>query len=861
MDDHLQAYRAKRDFSRTAEPSGRRAVEPANRLRFVVQKHAASRLHYDFRLEWDGALKSWAVTKGPSLDPKDRRLAVEVEDHPLDYGDFEGTIPKGQYGGGTVMLWDRGWWEPEDDTPIEQQFRKGHLSFRLDGDKLKGGWSLVRMKPVAPRGGRAARNNWLLIKHDDETARPADHDALLDADLSVASGRSLAEIAEGRGAPPEPFITTTKASARAVWKSDGEDPPAEPGRKAGKAAKTMPDFVEPELCSAVDRAPSGPGWIHEIKFDGYRIQARVEDGRATLRTRKGLDWTERFQEIARDAGHLPDCLLDGEIVALDAENRPDFGALQAALSDRKTDGLVYFLFDVLFADGRDLRGEPLRTRKAVLEAMLATAALPRLKFTEHFEAAGQAVLESACRMNLEGVVSKRLDAAYRSGRGGEWTKAKCRGGQEAVIGGWTTTDGRFRSLLVGFERNGGLAYAGRVGTGFGRDTVERLLPRLKAVEADASPFIGPNAPRKAAGVYWTRPELVAEIAYAGLTADGNVRQASFKGLREDKPASEVVGEETIPDPAASLPPKRRGGAAIVRGVSISHPDKALWPADDHGGAVTKLDLAQYLDAVSAWMLPYVQGRPCSIVRTPDGLDGPRFFQRHAGAGTSALITLTTVSGDRQPYIQLDTVEALIAAAQSGATELHPWNSVPGRPDLPGRFVFDLDPDEALPFARVVETAFEVRDRLADAGLTSVLKSTGGKGLHVVAPFTQSEKDPVGWSEAKAFAKALCEAMVRDAPKAYTTNMRKADRPGRIFLDYLRNDQFASAVAVLSPRARPGAPVSFPLDWSQARDGLDPKAFTVRTAAELMRKRDPWDGWEASARPVLEALRRLGELRA
>jgi bifunctional non-homologous end joining protein LigD len=870
MADPLDTYRSKRDFERTTEPSGGRRVAPAERLRFVIQKHAATRLHYDFRLEWEGVLKSWAVTRGPSLDPHARRLAVEVEDHPLDYGDFEGTIPKGQYGGGTVMLWDRGWWAPEDGTSPEAGLRKGHLSFQLDGEKLHGRWSLVRMKPDEARPGQRPRTNWLLIKHEDDAARPGDHDEFLDEnDRSAASGRTMAEIAEGKGRAPKPFIGARKGSAKAVWDSDRKDPAAEPApapakasarRKATKASGPMPAFVEPELCKLIDRPPAGPGWAHEIKFDGYRMQLRVQAGQAVLRTRKGLDWTARFPEIAADAQGLPDALLDGEIVALDAHGNPDFAGLQAALSDGKTSDLVYFLFDALFADGRDLRPEPLAERKAALRALLDASASLRLKYTEHFEAAGQAVLESACRMHLEGVVSKRLDAPYRAGRTGDWTKAKCRGGQEVVIGGWSTTEGRFRSLLAGFERDGKLIYAGRVGTGFSRDTVERLLPRLKAVAADASPFAGANAPKKAAGVHWVRPELVAEIDYAGLTADGNIRQASFKGLREDKPAAEVTGDAVEAEASVTVPakpaPKPRRGGAVVHGVSISNPDKALWPADATGSPITKLELAQYLDAVGAWMLPYVRGRPCSIVRTPDGIDSQRFFQRHAGAGTSSLITLTTVSGDRQPYLQFDTVESLVAAAQAGTTELHPWNCAPGRPDLPGRFVFDLDPDEALPFDRVLEAAREVRDRLEAVGLTSVLKTTGGKGLHVVAPFTQSETDPVAWPQAKAFAKDLCEAIARDQPDAYTTNMSKKARPGRIFLDYLRNDRMASAVALLSPRARAGAPVSFPVAWTQARNGLNPKDFTLRTAPALMAERDPWDGWEAAARPLREAIDRL-----
>jgi bifunctional non-homologous end joining protein LigD len=867
MPGSLETYRAKRDFTKTSEPRGSKRAAPMERSHFVIQKHDASRLHYDFRLEHDGVLKSWAVTKGPSLDPQDRRLAVEVEDHPIEYGDFEGVIPEGEYGGGTVMVWDRGWWEPEDSRSVEEGLKKGHISFRLEGKRLKGGWSLVRMR-ADREGRRNARNNWLLIKHDDGAARPGDGDALLEKDTkSVASGRSMEAIAAGRGKAPTPFITDARRAANAVWSSDPAPVPASvhaPTTARGKRARLTPEFVEPELARLIDRPPSGPQWIHEIKFDGYRMQLRVEKGAVTLRTRKGLDWTSRFPEIARDAGALPDCLLDGEIVALDVDGRPDFAGLQQALSSGRTGELVFFLFDALYAEGEDLRSLDLQQRKTKLGALLDAAdAGGRLRFVEHFEASGQQVLDAARRLGLEGVVSKRLDSPYRSGRGHDWVKSKCRDGQEVVIGGWTTTDGNaFRSILAGVWRDGRLVPVGRVGSGFGAGQMDRLLPRLKALETKASPFSETAAPRKTAAVHWVRPELVAEIEFAGWTADGQVRQASFKGLREDRPASEVRMEK--PEPVKTIEPetpasRRRSatGGDTVLGVSISNPDKALWPEDKQGEAITKLELARYYESVATWLLPYVQGRPCTIIRIPDGIDGERFIQRHAGAGTSPLITLAKVSGDRTPYLQFDTPEALIAAAQSGAAELHPWNSLPGKPDLPGRFVFDLDPDENLPFERVIAAAFEVRDRLKRVGLESFLKTTGGKGLHVVTPFAQSGRNPVTWPEAKTFAQALCVEMAADTPNAFTTNMAKRARPGKIFLDYLRNDRMASAVAVLSPRARPGAPVSMPVAWPRGAKGLDPKAFTVRTAPARMRKRDPWAGLEEAAQPLAAAIRKLG----
>ncbi|MGH6955576.1 MAG: DNA ligase D, partial [Caulobacteraceae bacterium] len=724
----LARYRRKRDFSRTGEPSGERPAPAAARLRFVIQKHAARRLHYDLRLEVDGVFKSWAVTRGPSLDPADKRLAVEVEDHPLDYGDFEGTIPKGQYGGGSVQLWDRGYWAPEEGGDPLEALERGELKFVLEGEKLHGGWVLVRLKDRE----REKRRNWLLIKHRDAAARPGEGDAALEADRSVASGRAMDEIARGVGAAPAPFILVETGAPDAVWRSNRAE-----GETMDAPAAAMPDFVAPELCRLVARPPSGPGWVHEVKFDGYRMQMRIEAGRARLLTRRGLDWTARFAEIAAAGGALGDALIDGEIVALGDDGAPDFAGLQAALSDGRTGQLVFFVFDALFAGGRDLRGLPLSERKARLAALLAPLKAPnasRLRFVEHFESGGEAVLRSACRLSLEGIVSKRLDAPYRSGRGEAWTKAKCRGGQEVTIGGWTTTGPAFRSLIVGAYRDGAFLHLGRVGTGFSSEKLKRLLPALEAHAADRSPFQGRGAPKAAANIRWTRPELVAEIECAGFTADGLLRQASFKGLREDKPATEVTVETpAVADEAAAqpgpAPPARRAPSRDnrVMGVVISHPDKALWPDDGEGRPVTKLELARYFEAVADWMTPHLAGRPCSIIRAPDGIGGECFFQRHAGKGTSNLLEVVTVSGDRQPYLQIDRKEGLAAVAQQAAVELHPWNCWPHEPERPGRLVFDLDPAPDVAFERVVEAAKMVKERLEALGLATFCKTTGGKG--------------------------------------------------------------------------------------------------------------------------------------
>lgn len=910
-DRQLALYRKKRDFEQTAEPSGDIPVAPSKRRRFVIQKHDATRLHYDLRLEFNGVFKSWAVTKGPSLDPHDKRLAVEVEDHPLDYGDFEGTIPKGQYGGGTVQLWDRGYWDCDDP---EKGFKKGDLKFTLEGDKLHGSWVLVRMRHDRS-GGK--RTNWLLIKHRDDYSVESHGEAVLDEDRSVASGRAMKQIAEGKGRAPKPFMTgkgaTGPVKADAVWdsnvgvaaderkasgagKSLSKAKPAKatkaastkPAKRAAKTAKAkpaaMPDFVPPQLCTSVERPSSGDGWGHEIKFDGYRMQLRVQEGEARLLTRKGLDWTGKFSAIAEEAAALPDAIIDTEVVALDSHGHPDFAALQAALSDGDTDNLICFAFDLLYADGEDLRALPLSERKARLEALLKVARGRRkeglIRYVEHFESGGDAILQSACKLSLEGIVSKKLDAPYRSGRTEAWTKAKCRAGHEVVIGGWKTTNGKFRSLMVGVYRDDHLAYVGIVGTGFGQEVVKRILPELKAHEARDNPFSGANAPRKGREVHWVEPELVAEIEFAGFTGGGMVRQASFKGLRRDKPAEEVEPETPAKVEVATPKPGRqsKGKAAKasptkadkpartrassdrrseVMGVVISKPDKELWPKSAISDAITKRDLADYFEAVGDTVIAHIKGRPCSIVRAPDGIGGEHFFQRHAMAGMSNLIELVSVSGDRKPYVQIDRVEGLIAVAQIGGVELHPWNCAEDHPDVPGRLVFDLDPAPEVGFDEVIKAAREMKQRLEAIGLNTFCKTTGGKGLHVVTPLDSSKaKNNVDWKQAKAFAQAVCQLMAEDSPDRYLLNMSKQKRTGKIFLDYLRNDRMSTAVAVLSPRAREGATVSMPVTWAQVKPGLDPKRYTVETVPALWKKSKAWGDYDNAATPLRAAIEKL-----
>lgn len=852
MRGELDTYQAKRRFGETPEPKGRKAASSKGGLRYLIQRHAATRLHYDFRIEADGVLKSWAVTKAPSRDTAVKRLAVEVEDHPLDYGSFEGTIPDGNYGAGTVQMWDVGSWEPQEPD-LEAAWAKGQIKMILHGERLTGKWALIRLK--TDRGKPSKRDNWLLLKEKDEYAVAGEGDALSEIDASVTTGRSLAQIADG-----ETKWTSSKPTGR-----KGHAKP-----KATKAAAPTtnkpPAFAPIQLCRAVDHPPGAAGWAHEIKFDGYRIQIGVGGGKAVLRTRTGLDWRERFAELAADAAGWPDAVIDGELCALDDDHMPDFSALQAAISNQSTEGLVYFAFDLLFEGGEDLRKLPLSHRKARLQAYVDRVgkAGARLRYVEHFASTGQAVLESACRMHLEGVISKKLDAPYHAGRSAGWLKSKCRGRDEVVIGGWSSEGGtRFRSLLVGMRSGDSLRYLGRVGTGYGEAVTKTLAPALKAAAADKNPFSGPSAPKAAKSIHWLKPVLVAEVEHGGYTEAGSLRQAAFKGLREDKSAAEVT---LAPQPPAEMKPQdkttttvrpaSRPGKVVVAGVTLSSPDKVLWPAVGDRPAITKADLARYYEAAAERILAHVADRPTSIIRAPEGIEGEMFFQRHAMSGSNPRLKLIDVKA-RTPYVAAVDVGGLVAIGQSGGLELHPWGCKPGDPETPEQITFDLDPDEGLDFADVIAAAKVVRKKLEDLGLPAFVKTTGGKGLHIVVPIKTDARSRVTWNQNKAFAKAVSEAIRVNAPDRFTTTLAKKARGGKIFIDYLRNGRMATAVAPWSPRARPGAGIAVPLSWGQVKSGLNPTAFNLWTYPKMLEMPDPWADFRASAANLRPALKRMG----
>ena len=892
----LTEYKKKRNFGATPEPEGK--VKKAKGQSFVIQKHAATRLHYDFRLEMEGVLRSWAVPKGPSLDPGEKRLAVHVEDHPIDYGDFEGIIPKGQYGGGTVLLWDRGTWTPEGD-PVAA-YKKGNLKFQLDGEKLHGRWVLVRM---GARNQEGEHENWLLIKEKDDTAVPGSGDAVVEQyPNSVATGLSLEEIA----ADPERVWQSNRAEKTASFKdkiaakaakATAKKAPAKkaPAKKsaAKKAAEpssaaaaipgarkaAMPAAIEPQLATLVDAVPRGEEWIHEIKYDGYRALCEIRDGEARLITRHGKDWTDRFSPVAREAAKLPvrQAILDGEVVVLEPDGTTSFQTLQNALAENRQDDLVYFAFDLIYLDGYDLRGASLMDRKAALLELLAGGG-KAIRPGDHIEGDGEDFYRQACNFALEGIISKRADLPYHSGRNKDWLKVKCLKRQEFAIVGFTDPEKSrvgFGALLLAVnDAHGKLVYAGKVGTGFNDRTLRELRARMDKLEVPKPAFKNPPRGAEARRSHWLKPKLVGEVAFTEWTREGILRHPTFQGLREDKSPEEIVREnpQTPPPeahtaeakrPAAKIPAKKAAAkktamkkgpkpavhpapeeVAIpsqgrskkqeveIAGVRFSNPGKVLYPEQ----GVTKEELGIYYARISEWILPHLANRPLTLVRCPEGRAKQCFYQKHVNEHFPASVYRVNV-GDPEPYGAIDSLEGLLSLAQMGVLEIHIWGSHRDKIEQPDYVVFDFDPDEGLGWDRVVEGALSMRAFLEDLGLQTFLKSTGGKGLHVVLPIARKDN----WDEVKAFTKAVAEKMVADNPGKYTSKLPKADRKGKIFIDYLRNGRGATSISAYSTRSRENAPVSVPLFWEELETGVRGNTYTVRTLPERLENlpSDPW----------------------
>ncbi|MFL0412886.1 DNA ligase D [uncultured Sphingomonas sp.] len=788
--DPLARYNAKRDFSKTAEPAG--TLAPGNGNSFMVQKHDATRLHWDFRLELDGVLKSWAVTRGPSLDPNEKRLAVRTEDHPLSYATFEGTIPKGEYGGGTVMLWDRGTWSViKGKSP--KDLEKGHLHFVLDGERMKGEWLLIRLKPR----GKEKNENWLLRKIDDANAGGTD--TLVETALtSIETGRTMQEIAEGKKPPAK-----TKRTAR-TEPAKGKASAKRAGRASRKASGTPPAFHEPQLCTLVDAVPAGSNWLHEVKYDGYRALIAIGGGSARVYTRNGLDWTDKFAAIAEAAATLDveDALIDGEIVAF-KDGRPDFSTLKDAIS--AGGDMTFFAFDLLELNGGDLRALPTIDRKERLRPLIPGA--DRIQFSEHVIGSGEKLLDTMCEQGLEGVVSKQADAPYRSGRTKAWLKIKCTRRQEFIIIGWTPSDKSrgFRSLLLGVHEDGKLRYAGKVGTGFSNQLMIDLGEKLAKLKRKTPTVEVPRNLRAAVrGAHWVTPKLVAEIAYTETTPDNVLRHPSFLGLRGDKDAKDVVIETPQPLPAAAAAPEVS--------VKVSSRDRLIFPES----SVTKGDLADYYAKVAPIMLPWSARRPISLVRCPQGRAKKCFFQKHdAGSFGEHVhqVPVTEKDGSTENYLWVDDADGLVACIQMGTIEFHGWGSTIDHLEQPDRLVFDLDPDEGLDFGDTKKAAEHLKNQLAEVGLVSFPMLSGGKGVHVVVPLTPK----ADWPAVKSFADRFARALAQAEPDRFVATMSKAKRKGRIFIDWLRNQRGATAIMPYAARARAGAPVAAPVSWTELRD--------------------------------------------
>ena len=896
----LERYREKRNFRATPEPRGRVVRGKAKELSFVIQKHAASHLHYDFRLELNGVLLSWAVPKGPSLDPNDKRLAMHVEDHPLEYGGFEGIIPPRQYGSGTVMVWDRGSWHPIGD-PVAG-YQKGHLKFELDGEKLKGGWDLIRTHS-SKYGGKSGKQAWLLIKESDEYAKEGAAARIVEEEPdSVVSGRSLEEIARDKanewhsnrsvaanvrgGALADVVSAKSRKAAKpsagkasrsvSAGGANGKNKAAQlsPASAAGAKKTRMPASLSPTLATLVDSAPTGDDWIHEVKFDGYRMVSRIDHGDIRIYSRNGKEWTAVLPSVVAALQRLDvdQAWLDGEIAVADAKGLTSFQQLQNALSDPRAKTISYFVFDLLYHNGYDLRGVALTERKQLLRALVGKSDAV-LRYSIDVQGSGAEFFEQACKLKLEGAISKRANSVYREGvRTRDWLKVKCGRRQEMVIGGFTDPQGSrsgFGALLLGIHEGGKLRYAGKVGTGFDDKTLTKLRAILAKLEQKEAPFVNPPRGFEAKGAHWVKPQLVAEIAFTEWSNDGALRHPSFQGLREDKKATDVVREQAAPVKASNgdaepaprersasraaparasstrAPSARASGgktAAVsgastdtVAGIKLSHPDKPLFPE----AKLVKRDMALYYEAIADWILPHLADRPLALVRCPDGWSKQCFFQKHADKSVNAAVTRVQVpeSDGTATYFAANSLPALVALVQWGVVELHPWGSRTPKLDRPDRLIFDFDPDDGIGWTQVVEAVGVLRALLDDLGLEGFLKTTGGKGLHVVVPI----RPTLDWTQAKGFTKAVADLLVETFPDRFIATLSKAQRKGKIFIDYLRNAEGATAIAPYAVRARAKAPVSTPIGWKELDADVRFDHFNVRNVPERLRglRQDPW----------------------
>ncbi|MCQ4259878.1 DNA ligase D [Stutzerimonas stutzeri] len=849
----LDEYNRKRDFAATPEPGGKagsgRKRGAGHALQYCIQKHDATRLHYDFRLELDGTLKSWAVPKGPSLDPKSRRLAVHVEDHPLEYATFEGTIPAGHYGAGEVIVWDRGVWQPEGD-PLEG-YRKGKLKFSLEGEKLSGSWNLVRTKMD---GGK---EQWFLIKSNDGAARPEkDYDIVKELPDSVLSDRTLIPRKRGKEkleVDAKPVKTPAPVSGKKAPKKT---------TLSGAKPAPLPDSIKPQLATLVESVPEGD-WRYEVKFDGYRIMARIESGKVQLFTRNGHDWTAKMpqQAEALAALGLESAWLDGEVVVPNEEGTPDFQALQNAFEVGRSGSIVYYLFDLPYLNGMDLREVPLEERRAALDQVLGQSDSDLLRFSADFTEHPESVLESACQMNLEGLIGKRAGSTYVSKRSNSWVKIKCKNRQEFIIVGYTDPKGArsgFGALLLGLhDDKGDLLYAGKVGTGFNQATLKSLHAKLKALEVDKSPLTKAPPAADVRGAHWLEPDLMCEVAYAEMTRQGVVRHSVFHGLRSDKPAQSITHERPEAAAAGGKPTsstKRSNSKKPAAGagqIKISNPERVI----DKSIGATKMELARYYAEVAPWALPYIRQRPLALVRAPEGIDGELFFQKHIEKLSIAHVTQldTALYPKHAALMTIDTVEALVSAAQMGTIELHTWNAIAPVLDHPDRFVLDLDPDPALPWKRMIEATQLTQTLLDEIGLRSFLKTSGGKGLHIMVPL-----DPVhSWAEVKAFSQAIAQYMAKLMPQHFSAVSGPKNRVGRIFIDYLRNSQGASTVSAFSVRAREGLGVSVPIHREELADLKGANLWTIRNLIPRLEEQgadDPWADMKETHQSITEEMR-------